>query len=341
MAGLALIKKSMKILDTNLKNFLLQINKLLRFWLPLLALFALLPGCIKDKPKPNEVILKTGDYEFQRVDIKRRDAVAKIYNPNEKRSLGLLQLHKAGILAQVLKNNGRPVTQAILKSEDQRITKRTLMPEKLQRIIDTFEGDKQSYLRTFILPVYVNRTIYYGFFLKNQKIHKESYKKAKSFLNEVNKKPQSFIKLAKELDYSVSEGEINSDGSIKWGAEKSSNKDKAPKNQLIDKSPKATPPLAVQQKMDHLKSGENEFGQNLLKTVFSQIKPKQAYPRVVDQIEVWNIYYLKRTKKTQNGKVHYFAVTTIPKASYQEWLEVEKSKVKTWINPEFQNLLKP
>ncbi len=151
-----------------------------------------------------KVIAIVGSYKISEKDVQYRNQVFKNYFPEDKRELGKEELVRAFTLAQILKNNAQPLDDAILEKEAKRIDEKSQMPGRLQQLKAIFGSDRDAYLRCFVLPVYVERTLYYEFFLKNAAIQKESLKEAEDFLHKAVTSKNAFAVLKKLERFSVS-----------------------------------------------------------------------------------------------------------------------------------------
>src|SRR5262245_20816500 len=103
-----------------------------------LFLLALAPAC------QDRIVARVGDYALTDAMVSNRERVSRVFYPDEKSSVGLEQLTRAYVYAQILKNAGRPVTDAILAVEERRIDAQTRDPARLQRIKDIFGRDHEG-----------------------------------------------------------------------------------------------------------------------------------------------------------------------------------------------------
>src|SRR5206468_2170285 len=121
------------------------------------------------------------------------------------------QLMRAYLGAEILAKYDRPVTASVLESEAQRIEKTTLMPEKLKELRGLFDS-REDWLRLYVLPVYVNRVIYFDFFMHHPAFHFEPRNKLEDFKRELEKSHAKMEVLAKQRQLSYSEIRISKNG---------------------------------------------------------------------------------------------------------------------------------
>jgi len=96
-------------------------------------------------------------------------------------------LIRAFVGAEILAKYNRPVLQKTLEDEAARIEKETLRPQILKQIRSLFPTE-QKYLELYVLPVYVNRVIYYGLFAMDPQFHKIPFEKVQNLILQVHQK---------------------------------------------------------------------------------------------------------------------------------------------------------
>lgn len=131
-------------------------------------------------------------------DISLRNKIMPYLFPGETRLLGAAQLENAELYARILEKYGMGVTDVALLKEQQRIEQNTKLPENLRRIKAAFQGDDGAFRRVYVLPVYVERVIYFDLFRNSETIHRESLDKAQRFLKRVKNHASRFEMLAKK-----------------------------------------------------------------------------------------------------------------------------------------------
>lgn len=167
---------------------------MMRLFLSLICLIFIHASCSNQK----QIIAEVGAYKITKKDINYRNKIIKLYDPKETRDLGLDQLIKVFIYAEILSSYGQSINEEALFQEAKRIDKETQLPEFLLKIKAVFNDDHESYLRVYVLPVLVERMIYYDFFINNLNVHKESYNDAKQFLKLALGRTKAFQKLGQK-----------------------------------------------------------------------------------------------------------------------------------------------
>lgn len=277
-----------------------------------LFLLSLLSACTRDP-----VLLRVGQYTVHRTDAEYRNRVIRVYYPQETRELGLTQLQKAFLFAEILKNNGRPLTENDLKQEEDRIEKTTLMPELLGRIKEIFAGNKEAYRRDYVLPVLAERVIYYDFFLHDPKTQASSLKVAQTFLERVKASPEHFEAIAKKEGLKTAGFTVSLREGLTW--------------ELEGGAPR--PPASVPAMPEKVKSKwaeqthSSDEGKRWIRDVIGPLRAGQVYPKVIDNGATWMIARYVRLRPRQ-WDVYEMQAVSFPKAGFQKWLGQESEKVK-------------
>lgn len=264
---------------------------------------------------------KVGDYIITQKDVTYRDSVFHLYTPEDSRNPGLQQLIKAFTYAQILKNNSHPVTDEILQKEEQRIDQKTLLPEKLQSIKAVFKGDQKAYRKIFILPTYVERTIFYDFFLNNPTAQAESKKIASDFLETALKNPSQFAGLAKKGGLKTQKLFISEIEGIYFELPKEIQDNSTPKQNQAPES-------VSKQLKNQLQEQKNTEAEKWIKEVVNPLQVGQVFSQVIDRGEYWLVARLYKKPKKPSSPFEMETVV-FPKADYNDWLERETAKVKS------------
>lgn len=164
-------------------------------------------------------MVSVGDYKLTEKDVRQNaEIVALMYPDAPKDESALDNLIFKYISAEILRLNGHPIDETTLAKESARIDKDTQAPETLAKIKAVFGGDKKAYERVFVLPTYADRTIYFGFFLGNDRIQARPMRDLQEILAGAKANPKRLEELAKEhgksvvkLEYSEKDG-INTRG---------------------------------------------------------------------------------------------------------------------------------
>jgi len=266
----------------------------------------------------NRLVAEIGEYKVHERDVVFRDGVIRVYYPQETRSMGLLQLRRAFSYATILKNNGRPITEAIVQGEQERIDKETLAPVMLQKIRAIFGSDAAAYRKDFVLPMYVERVIYYDFFLNDPRAQSGSIAQARNFLKDAAAEPGRFADLAKAWSKTTTGLTISRDGGLQWDRPKEAETAGAPPTQGV--------PAGIQQKLaERARERGADDGSKWIDEVISRLKPGQVYGKLIDMGEHWVV---ARYVGPVKGGAHRIAAVLFPKADFNRWLESEEKKVK-------------
>jgi hypothetical protein len=252
----------------------------------------------------SNTVATVGDYQITQQDLNYRKKVIKIYNPRETRDLSYLQLKEAFLLASILKNNGVEVSDTTLKKEASRINEKSNNQEVLAKIRAVFGKDIESYLKVYVLPIYVKREIYYNLFLKSESIHDETLKKAKLIIASAESSRENLQALATQNELRFLEFYI----SPRYGM--------VPFSEIEN---------FVKKQYDESFKGSN-IGKLWVDEVVSSTKPGEIYKNIVNFGETWLVVkYVKQFKKTD---FYHIQGIEIKKIAYSEWLANEKLKIK-------------
>lgn len=264
----------------------------------------------------NRIVAKVGDYEIRKKDASYRDRVVRVYYPLEERDMGLTQLIQTYTKAQILRNNGRPITDLELKNEEGRIDRSTLMPDMLRQIKDIFGDDHDAYVRVFVFPTLVERIIYFDFFLNDPRVQSNARITAEVFAKELKNKPEQMLRRAKErglrsLPFSVSPG------GLRWETAELGGR-----GMLSTGMSQYVPPI-VAQKLNSADKPSPD-GQHWIDDVVRRLKPGQIFDQVVDFKEYFAVV---RYLRPMRQDAYRFDAVIFAKADYDKWLEAERKKV--------------
>jgi hypothetical protein len=281
-------------------------------------LFLLLPVLLSAR-EHDAVIAQVGQFTISRQDAAWRDDVHRLYFPRDERELGLEELVHAYTAAQILVNNGYPITPEVIEAEERRIQQTTLMPETLARIKSVFHGNQDGYRRVYVLPTLVERVIYYDFFLHNPRAQAKSLDKAQLLLVTARENSSNLMHLAAGCGYDYSTFTVALSSGIEWH-----DLVQAPKDEAA--SPLAGMPekvMAAVKKNDKIQSQEAE---RWMKEIVVPRKDGELYGKAIDLGEEWLVVRL--LGPTPHNKDSYeLEGVSIPKDPYEPWLESESKKV--------------
>lgn len=251
-----------------------------------------------------------GRFSISDRDVSYRNAVTKIYFPEEKRDLGRDLLIKSFTFAQILENNDHPISPDVLTKEAKRISDTTLKPEMLQSIKDVFGADQEGYLKNFVLPTYAERVLYYEFFLHSPKVQEPSHQVAAEYLKETLAKPDRFGRTPPEMP-AKNKFVVSLTNGIVWDQEKS-----------------AAATMQEVAKNQHRSQEALKWKAEVVDT----LKSGQVFPKVMDLGDTWLVVRYLGPQKKDGVEDYQFEGVLFPKANFDEWLKQEKEKVKVQIN---------
>jgi hypothetical protein len=267
------------------------------------------------------VIVTVGDYTITEKDKNLRDQVQRVFYPQDPNSYGKDQLVTAFTYAQILKNNGHEITEALLRAEEMRINQNTKAPEVLQKIRDLFKGDEEAYKKVFILPTYAERTIFYDFFNKSPKAHEQSLKNVQQVFQQLQTAQSSFPDVAQRLRLTYKTFTLSKEKGMEWEQDKQVGKDQPAA--LVDLTTQA--PAEIQQHIaEHAESRSLESARYWIDNIIGHMKAGEVAQAPVDFEQAWLVVqYVKLIGKDK----FLMGAIFIPKDNYENWLENERSKI--------------
>lgn len=273
-----------------------------------------------------KTVMQVGQFLITQQMINDRDKIIGISYPFQKESLGLLQLQKAYTDAQVLINNGHKINDDVLFGEMKRIEENTLAPDKLQEIKDIFSQRKEAFLKTYILPIYAQRVIFFDFFLNDPKIQNESRQKADNFLRQAKAKPQDWDQLIKSMGLKSIQAEVSAIDGFQFVKETDESADDRPG--LVDKSPQSEQQAQMKAKFEQRKQKTaNQAGEKWIDEMINPTPPGSVIRQVINIGEVgWLVAYYIGPHPKKSG-THNLKVAIIPKRNFSKWHENEVKKV--------------
>ncbi len=288
-------------------------------------------------PQP---IVRVGRFEIREFDAQNRAAILRAQGiQNSSADIGLLQLVQAYQTAAVLEANGHLVTDDRLAAESRRIDSETRSPEVLNQIKAVFGQDHDNYLRTLVLPTYVERTIFVDFFPNAASIHGPQLERFKVWHKQILANPKSLAVIAQGIKayYRL---ELSEESGFVWSdlnaapAKRSQSQRADSANKIIDQSPgseaRAKVERAFNEQGEMLRKQEaNKWIQNVAK----KLKPGQIFEQVIDEEGSFTILKFLGTSKN----VYQFEALREQKTDYGHWVESEKKKISVvWLDPAWQ-----
>ncbi len=258
-------------------------------------------------------VVQIGSFSITKTMAEKRQQVAKIYYPEEKSEVGLGQLVRAYTFAQILKNNGKTISDEELDQEIKRIDSHSRAPEMLAQIKAIFGTDTESYKKIFILPNTVDRMIY-PFFQNSEILQKQEKQKADQFLQTVLKNSKQFEELAKKDKLPTTQVTVMKDGLV-WDHLKGKS------TSVVNQAAQTELQKAVSKQLENEMRAQSESEAKVWMTqIIPNLKPGQVHPELLDKNEVWVVL-----KYFGN---HKFKTVAFQKANFEEWLAKEKEKVQ-------------
>lgn len=301
----------------------LQFGRRKYLYLALVSLIVAVGVAVTLYLRRDRTIATVGDYEITPRDVNYRDQINRMFYPDDPDSYGLEQLTKSLTFAQILKNNGLEINEHTLRTEEMRINQNTKDPAMLRKIQELFAGDDDAYQKVFILPTYADRTIYYDFFIKNQKVQSKSLSRVREFIAEVTTSKKSLAEVATLQNHPIRTFSISRREGIVWNAASPPGKNAKDAPQPVKVS---TAPIAVQAQVDRRFQAEGQQSAEFwIEKVLPRLKLGDMLPEPVDFGEQWLV--VKFSKPLSKDKFQMEAVS-FPKDSYEEWLAAEKVKVQ-------------
>lgn len=278
---------------------------------------------------PHRAVLKVGSYSLSAKQVKYRDQVIYVNYPEEKRSLGKEQLKKAYLYAEILKRNGRAITDEDLKKEAERIDKNTRMPEMLQRIKDIYKGDLKNYYATYILPVLVETKLRSELFAEIQKNDTESSEQAKAFLEQVSRVNVGFELFAKEKNITLAYLRLSKARGLEWFPNiESMNESSRDPSRPEGEDPNARNPTQMRIQRELEQRGWERTQRELdlwMRNVVPNLDSKGIYGQVIPQAEAWIV--VKSIKADAQRGQWIFAVANFPKPQFEGWFQSQAQNV--------------
>jgi len=227
-----------------------------------------------------------------------------------------MQLTKYFKMAAIMKKYGQPVTHEILEKEAERIEENTQRPEWLKKIKDMFQGDHNAYLRVFVLPVYVERSLYYDLFVKSKIIQKEPFERVQSFHQQVLSDGTSFVESAKKTEAKIIPLKVSYEDGVQWGDPK----EKEPTQNVVDQT-KAEQKKWMD-KMARSRPSETAEVDRWVKDILTPLKPGMVSARLIDNETSWSVIKLVK-KSGQKNTVYQLEAAVFPKLDWGAWIASE------------------
>ena len=279
----------------------------------------------------NIYVFKIGDTKFYRKDIHLKDEISRLYYPEKTEKTGRKELIKSYSNLEILKNNGYLINEKMVLAEEERINQQTKNPVMLQKIKDLFKGDMDSYRKIYVLPVLVDRAIYYDFFTNNLTLQNDSLQRANDFISQVESKGGNLEDEAKKSNLNI--GRIIIDE--KKGLIQADNNFKpvqmdAPQMTMPAGMPESQFPSDMDGRLSmpkrKVKNNADPTAEEWNNTVLRYLKEGQIAPKPVNSEESW--FVIKLNKIERKNPYHYrVEVVSVPKNNFFEWRENEAKKV--------------
>ncbi len=268
------------------------------------------------RPQP---IMRIGEWSIYPQDVEYRQQIANIHFPQAKEGVGLMQLKKSAIHLKILQNHGLTFTNEEVIREAKRIETNTKGPDILKKIKKVFKGDHASYLKNYVKPILVDRSISYDFFENHPQIHKQSLKKAQELIEWGLKKPEKVKAKIKELGLKTNETLVSLEGLIEVSREENKNKQKLSNlNKLSGKKGFL---------FSRIKENNNLIKKRQALKWFELVKELEPMEMVKKPINRRGSWVVLQKLESLPAQTHKVLVISVPKISYHNWLTEESAKV--------------
>ena len=244
----------------------------------------------------SHLVAQVGSYSITDKDVTYRNQLIKMDYPNETRDLGLKQLTDTYTFAEILKNNGTELTDAMILAEEERIRTHSKMPEQLLEIRRIFGLDHDSYLKVYVLPVLAMRVLPYEFFPRQRDIQKSTLERAMKILQALRESSSDFRQTAKKLGF-ILDDYILSENSFK----------------KMDGKPKTFEKGSSEERLAGLL---RDMGRN-----------KTSGKWVEFPFELETAWMLFRFDQIEGGKIR-FQAGVVQKMRFSEWIPAQMARVK-------------
>lgn len=268
----------------------------------------------------NPVVAKVGTYEIRKNDVSIKNKINKIFYPLAKEDYGLQQLVKAYTYAQIFANNGRVISEQMVRHEEVRIDTSTRAPETLQKIKDLFHGDMDLYRKVFVLPTLVESRLP-AFYSQSTQLAAESLASAQTFLQKVKQNTKDFSGLAKNEKYETVEIIVSQNDGVYFY-----NPNEKATDQLKRAPPTSTPQSLINKfySQNQDPRGDKQLYPLWLSEI-KNLKPGQIVPTVLNFQDVWIVASV-HSVKSKNEFI--LTAAKIPKTTFSDWIEQETKKIK-------------
>ncbi len=265
----------------------------------------------------NQAVAKAGDYFIYRKDVSNQKKIFDLQfegaqAPDPKQSL--IQTYTR---AQVLKDNGFPITDEIMKTEEQLISRATKPGSPFEKVVRLFKNDPEGYRRTFLMPIVTERVLSREIFQKAPELE-EAKKKAAEFAAAYRKNPKNVKSLAEAAKGKIDYGTLTKKEGLLWDGDADRRKKAAP-------MPKIPSPFAqIPEKIF-----EKEWNW-WTKQTLGGLKEGEVRPQPVEFGQTWLCVKLI-SHKTKPEEVYRLEAVKLPKANPYEWYAAQAKKVKVEI----------
>lgn len=290
--------------------------------LALVFLMCVAVGCTND---PGDRFAEVGSQQLSISDVDLRVKEQRLENSGSgvSRELAARQLLSAMLGAEVLAKHAGPhatrITSEVLESEAARIDQATLMPDKLREIKALFPT-RSSFLNLYVLPVYVNRELYYGLFLRNREFHREAIGRLEAFSAKYERrtagnKGLTFGAIASASGLTFSQAKVTAGGFIPLNGKKET----APT--VASYAPGSDIPMNVQAAAFG-RGSEDQDAKRLIDEVLSTLPDGQLTP-----VLEWPSHFsVMRILKRQGG-TYWVEIAAVEKTGFPEWFQKEARSI--------------
>jgi hypothetical protein len=279
--------------------------------LPAIAISLVSIGCSKP-------IARVGRYEITSRDAELRREVALAFYPDLKeKSVGAQQLISAFTTAEILASRGMDLSDAALEREAARIDSSTRDPERLERIKAIFGRNRAAYLKDFILPTLVERSIYFDYFRNDPSLRDQALERPRAMIERVRSGKRGFAEAAKDLGVKPIRVSVTRSEGFRMDGEKPEPAGAGAEN------PRVT------EMRERMKQATLDEAARWIEGLLSKLKRGETFAEPVPYFESWAALRLDRV--VTKGTSYRVTLAVFPPADFQKWFDEAKRSVKVEI----------
>lgn len=261
---------------------------------------------------------RVGGYEITREQLALRQAHANVYYPGSGTpEVALAQLVQGYLAAELMQQQGVTLDRATWLAEEERIDKQTRDPAMLEKIKFVYAQDHENYLYVGILPDFAQSRIF-KLFRSSSSFAEEARMQAAAFLDEAERDPKSFAKLAEKRGLAVRR--LRADPKTGLGPERA---ERAHEAGIRDAAPKSEQEMALRAEFEARAGARDvEAAQSLLLRL-EPLAEGQVYANTLEAPESFEAVRL--VKRDAGGAV--VEMVSFAKPDFGRWFWAEAAKI--------------